>query len=142
VLFRSGAFEQAQKELSVVAANQPGNYWARLMLGLAFFQLDRPADAITALETGVHAQPTNATATYTLAMAYIGLRQLDKAETLINKSFRQQNTVEAHLVLGEFHLANGEAPKAIDELKLASQINPRLPTVHSQLGNAYLATGS
>ena len=140
--YKSGAFEQAQKELSVVAVNQPANYWARLMLGLAFFQLDRPADAVTALEPVVQAQPTNTTATYTLTMAYIGLRQLDKAEALINKTFRRQNTVEAHLVMGEFHLANGEARKAIDELKLASQINPRLPTVHSQLGNAYLATGS
>ena len=76
----------------------------------------------TALEpVACERNPTIATAAYTLSMAYIGLRQLDKAERLINKVFRQQNTVEAHLVMGSFYLANGELPKAIEELKTASQ---------------------
>src|SRR5438552_15989544 len=104
--------------------------------------MDRLPDAVGALDPVLEAQPANTTAAYTRSMAYIGLRQLDKAEHLINKAFRQQNTVEAHLVLGSFHLANGEVSKAIEELKLASQSNPRLPTVHSQLGNAYLSTGA
>src|SRR5260370_33702723 len=73
--YKSGAFEQAQRELAQVAANQPTNYWARLMLGLCYFQMNRPADAVVSLEPFVEAQPENATAAYTLTMADIALRE-------------------------------------------------------------------
>src|SRR2546426_8945002 len=35
-----------------------------------------------------------------------------------------------------------DSPKPITELSVAGQLNPRLPTLHSQLGNAYLFSGS
>jgi lipopolysaccharide biosynthesis regulator YciM len=47
------------------------------------------------------------------------------------------------MVMGSFHLANGEFDKAIEHLKAAVQQNPNLANCSLRtLGNAYLASGS
>ncbi|HVF87706.1 MAG TPA: tetratricopeptide repeat protein, partial [Pyrinomonadaceae bacterium] len=48
---------------------------------------------------------------------------------------------ESRLIIGSFNLAAKDFTGAINELNEATKLNPRLLTVHSQLGNAYLSTG-
>jgi tetratricopeptide (TPR) repeat protein len=122
-----------------VVAEEPANHQARMLLGLAGYQLGELAEAVVHLELVRKAEPANVTAASTLALSYIGLRQFGKAEPLIDKVFRPLKTAEARLVVGSFYLATREYPKAIEELKQAVALNPRVPTVHATLGNAYVA---
>jgi len=78
-------------------------------------------------------------AAYTLALAYVELRELDKAQQLIDKVFRPLDTTEARLVKGSYYLATRQFPEAIKELTRAAELNPRAPAVHSTLGRAYVS---
>ena len=86
--------------------------------------------------------PDNTAAAYGLATAYLVDDQVEKGRALIDKVFRELGSAEAHLIFGLLNLARHELPPAIDELKQATRLNPKLPTAHSQLGVAYLLSGA
>jgi tetratricopeptide (TPR) repeat protein len=139
--FQTGDFALAQEALSTVVAAQSDNYQARLLLGLCYFQLNKLNEAASQLEIVYDKQPTDVGAAYALGSVYISLNKLERAQELVNQVFRQLDSAEAHLLMGSLSLAAKNFPKAIEELNQAEQINPRLPTLHSQLGTAYLFSG-
>src|SRR6185436_3993510 len=140
--YKTQEFELALRELSAVAAAQPDNYQARLLLGVCNYQLNKLKEAVVELEAVHEAQPENTAASYALANAYLGLNETAKAEPLVQNVFRQLNSAEGHLIVGSFYLAVKDFPKAIEELNQAKQLNARLPTLHSQLGEANLYSGN
>jgi tetratricopeptide (TPR) repeat protein len=113
--YRKGQFEPARHEVDQVLATQPENSQARLLLGLCYFQLGRLPEAVIELEQIYAAQPDDVVV-FTLGLAYINLKEFDKAEELIKKHFRPAKTVEAHLLNGTFSIAVKDLPTAIAEL--------------------------
>src|SRR6266550_84590 len=140
--YKTNEFELAQRELSQVAIAQPENYQARLLLGVCDYQLNKLKEAVVELEAVHKAQPDNVAAAYALGNAYLGLNQTEKAEPLVRNVFRQLNSAEAHLIVGSFYLAVKDFPKAIEEFNQAKELNPRLPSLHSQLGEANMFSGN
>jgi len=126
------------RELEQVVPSEPDNMQARMALGFCLLQINKLPEALVELERVLNSQPNNLAVAYALGTTYIELRELDKAQKLINQTFRQLNTVEAHALMGSYYIASRELKKGIDELVLAKQINPNLPTLHSTLGTAYL----
>src|SRR6266550_5050775 len=140
--YKTEEFELAQRELSQIAATQPDNFQARLLLGVCYYQLNKLKEAVVELETVHDAQPENIAAAYALGNAYLGLNETEKAEPLVRNVFRQLNSAESHLIVGSFYLAVKDFPKATEEFNQAKELNPRLPTLHSQLGEANLFSGN
>jgi tetratricopeptide (TPR) repeat protein len=63
---------------------------------------------------------------------------VEKAKALADKRFRQVDSAPAHLIVGSVELLQGNHAKAVEELQRAAEMDPKLPTVHSQLGYAYV----
>ncbi|MDX2030485.1 MAG: tetratricopeptide repeat protein [Blastocatellia bacterium] len=140
--FQLDQFEPARKELAGVVAAQPENLQARQLLGVCEFQLGKLAEAIGNLEKVHRAQPENISAAYVLGTAYLRNEQPAEGRVLIDKVFKDLPQAEGHLILGAFNAAVRKNAEAIEELKLAIKLDPRLRTAHAQLGIAYLVTGN
>src|SRR5262249_29275577 len=118
------------------------NIQARFLLGMCLFETGKLKESAAELEKVYNAQPDNTAAAYALANAYLLDEQIEKGRALIDKVFRELGSAEAHLIFGLFNLARRELQPAVEELKQATRLNPKLPTAHSQLGVAYLLTGA
>ncbi|MEO6727029.1 MAG: tetratricopeptide repeat protein, partial [Blastocatellia bacterium] len=140
--FQTEQIEAALKEFTQVVVAQSGNMQARQLLGICLFQLDKTAQAIKELETVYAAQPDNIAAAYVLGTAYLQNNQIPQGRALIDKVFNYLPSAEAHLILGVFNAATRNHEGAVEELRMAIKLNPKLPAVHAQLGRAYLVTGN
>ena len=134
-------YQQALGEFDQVVKGRPDNVQARFLLGMCLFETGKLKESAAELEKVYGAQPDNTAAAYALATAYLLDDQVEKGRALINNVFRKLGSAEAHLVFGLLNLARRELPPAIEELKRATQLNPKLPTAHAQLGVAYLLSG-
>ena len=144
MLFRSQAehYTEAQVEFQQVVKSQPDNFQARFLNGMCLFYAGKFNPAIAELEKVYAAQSENISVAYALANAYIQNEQIDKGQVLVDKVFKNLNSAEAHLIIGSFNLARKELQPAAEELRQAVEMNPKLPTAHSQLGVVYLMTGN
>ena len=140
--YQTEHFIEAQTEFQQVVKAQPENFQARFLNGMCLFYAGKFNPAIVEFEKVYAVQPENISVAYALANAYIQNEQIDKGQLLIDKVFRNLNSAEAHLIIGSFNLARKELQPAAEELKQAVEINPKLPTAHSQLGVVYLMTGN
>lgn len=139
--FKVEDFTAAQNELSKVVLAQPDNNQARLLLGLCFLQLGKLSEATVNLERVYKAEPDNIAAAYALGSTYISADRVESAKVLVDKVFRRLDSAEGHLIVGALSIAAKDFPKGITELSEAARLNAKLPTVHSQLGNAHLFSG-
>jgi tetratricopeptide (TPR) repeat protein len=140
--FQIDKYELARVELEQVVKAHPHNVQARFLHGMCLFEIGKLKEAIAELEPIYQSQPDNLSFAYALANAYIQDEQIEKGQILVDKVFRNLNSAEAHLILGTVSLARKQLQPAVDELKLAVELNPKLPTAHSQLGVVYLLTGN
>ena len=140
--FQAQQFQLAQDQFQRVVTAQPTDLQARQLLGLSLLKQDKLPQGIAELEKVCNAQPQNFDAAYTLASAYIRNQQLDKAEALIGRSFADHSSAEASLIRGSYQIAVRNYAKAVEELTQAKRLNPKLPSVRSELGYAQLCTGN
>jgi tetratricopeptide (TPR) repeat protein len=137
--FQVGRFTDAHREVSQIVERNPADARSRHLLGLCLLKLNRLEEGIEALETALEGDPANLQAAYTLATAYVTSGDIAKAEALLEGPLQSGRGAEVHLIRGAIHTARREYPLAIDELKQALQLNPKLPTAHERLGRAYLS---
>ena len=140
--FQRQEIEPARKELADVVAAEPANLQARQLLGLCLYQLGKTPEAIRELETVYNGQPENIAVAYVLGTAYLQNDQIAQGRVLIDKVFKDLPPAEGHLILGMLDAATRNHAGAVEELKMAIKLNPKLPTVHTQLGTSYLITGN
>jgi len=134
-------FESANRELNQVISSQPGNQQARLLNGLCLVALDRLKEATRDLEAVYQADPHNLAAAYALATTYLAAGDTEKARSLADAVFSKLDSAESYLIFGSLRLAGKEFTDAIKDFSVAVSLNPRLPLLHSQLGNAYFYSG-
>ncbi len=133
---RANEYASAQRELKAVVDAQPSNLAARNLLGVCLLKLDRLPEGIVQLEVVRQANPRDSGLTDTLASAYIKTNQLDKAEPLVGE-LENNDSAEAHFVVGSYYLAKLDHQRAIQEFTLALERNPKLLGVRGQLAYAY-----
>jgi tetratricopeptide (TPR) repeat protein len=139
---QAGQNEKARSTLTLLVREHDDNYLARHYLGVSLLKLNRIAEGIAELGAVVNAHPDDVDAAYTLASAYIGDKQLGKAEQLIDNVIGHHETAEAHLIAGSYYMAAKSYRQAVDEFRRAEQLNPALPELGVSLGGAYAMTGS
>jgi tetratricopeptide (TPR) repeat protein len=139
--YRTQDCESANRELSRVISSQPGNQQAHLLNGLCLVALNRSKEATRELEGVYQADPHNLAAAYALATTYLGTGDTEKARQLADAVFSKVDSAESYLIFGSLRLAGKEFADAIKDFSAAVSLNPRLPLLHSQLGNAYFYSG-
>jgi tetratricopeptide (TPR) repeat protein len=129
-------FEPAQAEFVRVLKAQPSNLAARHLRGLCLLKLGHVEDGAEDLEIVLRAKPRDPGVAYTLASAYIKLRQLSKAEPIIH-DLENQDSAEAHFIVGSYYLEKLDHRRAVKEFTQTLERNPKFPGAHAQLAYAY-----
>lgn len=129
-------FDPAQVEFTRVLKGQPANLAARQFRGVCLLKLGRVEDGAKDLEIVLHANPREPGVAYTLASAYIKLRQLNKAEPIVH-DLEKQDSAEAHFIVGSYYLEKLDHRRAVKEFTETLDRNPGFPGAHAQLAYAY-----
>ncbi|HKE59462.1 MAG TPA: tetratricopeptide repeat protein [Pyrinomonadaceae bacterium] len=139
-LFAEAADEFA-KFLAAVAADQPQRPNGVLLLADCQVRLGNYKQVIESLSPLADADPNNRTVAFLLGSALIGDGQLSRGQLLIDKMFHDEDSAQAHLLLGSILLLADDGHGAIRELERAIQLDPKLPTLHAWYGRALMRMG-
>jgi tetratricopeptide (TPR) repeat protein len=140
-LYKSAQISEAAQELARVVAAQADNKPARLLLADCYLQLGRDRDVVDLLSPVESAFGDDRGFAYLLGTSLIRLNELQKGQALIERIMGTGDSAEARLLLGAARARVQDHKGALDELRRAREMNPRLPLVNSLYGRALLATG-
>ncbi|MGV3516570.1 tetratricopeptide repeat protein [Luteitalea sp.] len=139
--YKSAQIPSAAETFAAVLAADRSHLNARLLLGDCYLQMGRFQDTIDALALWEESYGDSPAFAYILGSALIETDRLDQGQRLIDRIFAKGESAEAHLLMATVHLRRTDNPAALDELKKAAALNPKLPLVHSLMGRALLRTG-
>ncbi len=117
----------------------------RVNLALAYFRLQRTADAVTQLEKAASLAPNNQAVQFQLGGAYVEMQSLDKAMAAFEKGLAIKSDAtdplvwEAMVTLGAVYFAKGDADKAIAQYEKALAVKPGAPAPTLGLGKVYFS---
>jgi tetratricopeptide (TPR) repeat protein len=138
---KSAQFLEAAKELASVLAVQPDNKNAALVLADCHLQLGENKKVIELLEPFQAPHTDDPGLLYLLGTALVRDNQLSKGEALVDHILRQGDSAEAHILMANARLIRLDFEGATREFERALELNPKLPTVHSDYGWALLRLG-
>jgi tetratricopeptide (TPR) repeat protein len=144
--YKSGRVPDAAQELSALLKGHSTTITAedaRAILLLADCHL-RMGENRKVIELLSPLEPTHRedrTFDYLLGTALIRDNQSERGQVIIDRILRDGDSAEARLMMGTAKFKVGDIPGAIDELRRAVAINPRLLSAHSFLGRALLSAG-
>jgi tetratricopeptide (TPR) repeat protein len=140
--YKTARLVAASKELEAIVAAQPEDKNAVLLLAdcnLRMCEFKRVVELLTPVET---AAPENRAVAYMLGMALINDKQLDRGQERIERILRDGDSAEAHAMIGTTYLIGAEYDKALNEFKLAVELDPKLPYVNSFYGQTLVRMGA
>ena len=142
--YKAAWFAEAATELErfiVAVPNSPQTANARLVLADCHVRLGEYKKVIQSLSPMAEADSTNRTLAYLLGSALIGDGQLDKGQAIIDRLFRHEDSVEAHLLMASILLLADDAQAALKESERALELNPKLPAVQTWYGRVLMRLG-
>jgi tetratricopeptide (TPR) repeat protein len=138
-LFAEAATELERFLVAVPASPQSAN--ARLVLADCQVRLGEYKKVIGSLSPLAESDPSNRTLAYLLGSALIGDGQLNKGQEIIDRLFRQEDSAEAHLLMGSILLLADDAQAALKEVQRALELEPKLPSLQAWYGRALMRLG-
>lgn len=111
-------------------------------LGMAYMGKKRPDLAETRLQQAIMLKPNYSAARNDLGVAYLELKRWDNAIQqfkIVKDDLFYDNSENAAINLGLAYLGKGDYPKALEELRTVSAVNPRNPVVRLSLGRVLFA---
>ncbi|HEY2961496.1 MAG TPA: tetratricopeptide repeat protein [Pyrinomonadaceae bacterium] len=142
--YKAAWFTEAASELERFIAAAPPNPQttnARLVLADCQVRLGEYKKVIDALSPLAETDSSNRMLAYLLGSALIGDRQLDKGQEIIDRLFRNEDSAEAHLLIGSILLLADDAQSALKEVQRALELNPKLPSLHAWHGRVLMRLG-
>ncbi len=126
-------FKKAQRE-------DPGDNEAVQLLGLSYYFVGRPTEAIPLLEKVQTWFPSvNVDGSYVLGICYIQTKDYPRARGAFAKMFAvPADSAASYLFTARMLLRQDFAPIAEEYAKKAVELDPKLPRVHMLLGEIYL----
>jgi len=135
------AADEFAKFLKDTPVDQPQRPNAVLLLADCQVRIGNYKNVIESLTPLAEADPNNRTVAFLLGSALIGDGQLDRGQLLIDKIFRDEDSAQAHLLLGSILLLADDGHGAIREFERGIQLDPKLPTLNSWYGRALMRMG-
>jgi tetratricopeptide (TPR) repeat protein len=110
--------------------------------GIYYYEKDRLVDAVREFEKALSMSPNSYELHLNLALAYLGLGELDKAAVELNKAKElNPNSAAVYSAMGEVYLEKGRPEDSIAYLNTALKLNSKYADAHNNLGNAYWRLG-
>jgi tetratricopeptide (TPR) repeat protein len=138
-----GDYSDADKWFSQVVAETPADAEAWYLLGRTKYNENEFAAAISDFEHALTLRPKYVEAENNLGLAQKEMNQREKAQAAFQTAidWQGESPVDAQpfLNLGTLDAEAGEYQKAIPLLTRALSLAPKNPSVHEELGKAYLA---
>ena len=139
--YKTGDFSAASKELSALRALVGEQPQVTLLLGDTYLQMGDNQRAIKLLEAPTANAPDDLGMAYVLGMALLREKRVDDGQRQLDKILSKGETAEALLLMGTSKFSIGDFPNALKDFQRAALLNPELPTVNTNLGQALMATG-
>ena len=142
--YKAAWFTEAATELErfvAAAPESPQKVNARVVLADCQLKLGQYKKVIDELTPLTDADPSNRTVAYLLGSALIGDGQLDKGQQIIDRMFRDDDSAEAHLLMGSILLVADDAQGALKEVQRALELNAKLPGVQAWYGRVLMRLG-
>ena len=142
--YKAAWFTEAATELErfvAAAAEAPQTINARVVLADCQIRLGEYKKVIKVLTPLADADPSNRTVAYLLGSALIGDGQLNKGQEIIDRVFRDDDSAEAHLLMGSILLVADDAQGALKEVQRALELNSKLPGVQAWHGRVLMRLG-
>jgi tetratricopeptide (TPR) repeat protein len=140
--YKAVRLEDAIATFSKVLSAAPDNVQARYLAADCQLRLGRPAEAVSLLESLETSRADDPMLSYLLGMAYLGTKQVDKGQLLIDRILRHGDSAQARVMMGTAKRGAGDMNGAAEDLKRAVELDPELPGVHSMYAQALLSTGN
>ena len=143
--YKAAMFTDAADELTRFLAAAPEALPQRtnavLVLADCNVRLGKYKTVIESLSPLADADPNNRAVAFLLGSALLSDGQLTRGQQLIDRVFHDEDSAEAHLLLGSTLLLADDGHGAIKELKRAIELDPKLPTLHAWYGRALMRMG-
>ncbi|HEV8134802.1 MAG TPA: tetratricopeptide repeat protein [Pyrinomonadaceae bacterium] len=135
------AADEFTKFLASAAADVPQRPNAVMLLADCQVRLGNYKKVIESLSPLAEAEPNNRAVAFLLGSALISDGQLNRGQLLIDKVFHDEDSAEAHLLLGSTLLLADDGHGAIKEFERGIQLDPNLPTLQAWYGRALMRMG-
>jgi Flp pilus assembly protein TadD, contains TPR repeats len=143
--YKGALFVDAANELTKLLASPradlPQRPNAVLLLAECQVRIGEYKKVIDSLSPLAEADPNNRTVAFLLGSALISDGQSSRGQVLIDKVFRDEDSAQAHMLLGSILLLADDGHGAIKELERAIQLDPKLPTLNAWYGRALMRMG-
>lgn len=140
--YKAVRLDAAIEAFTRVLAAAPDNLQARYLAADCQLRLGRPAEAVALLESLETARADDPMLSYLLGMAYLGTKQMQKGQVLIDRILRQGESAQARVMMAVAKRGAGDMSGAADDLRRAVEFDPELPGVHGLYAQALLSTGN
>lgn len=128
--FNAKDFATAAAKFEAAVAESPTVAPLYVNLALAYFQLQRPADAVAALEKAGSLAPDDPTIQFQLGSAYVDTKAYDQAIVALEKGLARSDLVkdplaaEAASTLGAVYFAQGKVAEAEAQFQKVLAVKP------------------
>jgi tetratricopeptide (TPR) repeat protein len=140
--YKALRLEDARAAFRQVLSAEPDNMQARYLAADCELRLGRPEAAVTLLQSLEKSRADDPAFAYLLGMAYLGTKQLDKGQLLIDRVLRNGESAEARVMMGVAKRGVGDLKGAVEDLKRAVELNPEVPGVRGMYAQALLESGN
>jgi tetratricopeptide (TPR) repeat protein len=111
------------------------------LIGVSLVELGRDDEAVKYLEPALSAPQAEATALYSLGLAYLRLHRTEVENVVERLAARADGVALSRLLQGQAYLDQLELEKAVAELEAAAKLSSDLPRLHFLRGLAYFKLG-
>ena len=139
--YRAGQFAKAATALERFIVVAPDHPQARQLLGVSLVELGRDADAVIYLESLLSSPQAEATAVYSLGLAYVRLQRKEVTMVVERLAAHPDGLALSRLLQGQAFLEDFELIKAATEFEAAAKLSSELPRLKFLLGLTYHKLG-
>ena len=143
--YKGALFNEAAEELArflaSAATESPQRPNAVLLLADCQVRIGNYKKVIESLSPLADADPNNRAVAFLLGSALIGDGQVNRGQVLIDRLFKDEDSAQAHLLLGSILLLADDGHGAIREFERAIELEPKLPTLHAWYGRSLMRMG-
>jgi tetratricopeptide (TPR) repeat protein len=143
--YKGAMFIEAADVFTKLLATAPADLKQRpnavLLLADCQVRLGNYKKVIESLTPLAEAEPNNRAVAFLLGSALISDGQSNQGQLLIDRVFHDEDSAEAHLLLGSTLLLADDGHGAIKEFERAIQLDPVLPTLQAWYGRALMRMG-
>ena len=136
---KSGRFEEARKRFESLHTATPGDNRVTMLLADSYLQSGDNDRVIQLLQPLRNSEDLGIA--YMLGMALLRTKQVDEAQSMLDRILRNGDTAESRFLLGMRMFEAGDHPAAVKQLSTAIELNSNLPQLQSLYGQALLNTG-